>query len=67
MLMTPGQSLAPWVLHKEQKSYLPYIKGNENDIANYRPISLLNLDYKTYTANSSESNAKNIRPSYYNR
>ena len=42
----------------EQESYLPYIKGNKKDIANYRPISLLNLDFKIYTTNSEESNAK---------
>ena len=24
--MTPGESLAPWVLPLEQESYLPYIK-----------------------------------------
>ena len=52
MFVTPGESLTPWVLLIEQESYLPYIKGNIKDIANYRPISLLNLDYKIYTTNS---------------
>ena len=52
MFMTPGESLTPWVLLIEEKSYLPYIKGDKKNISNYRPISLLNLDYKTYTANS---------------
>ena len=36
------------------------MKCDEKDIANYRPNWLLTLDYKTYTAHSSESNAKKI-------
>ena len=60
MFMIPRESLTPWVLLIKQESYLPYIKGHKKDIGNYRPISLFNLDYKIYTVNSSESNAKNI-------
>ena len=53
IFMTPWESLAPWVLLLEQETYLPYIKKViKGDIANYRSISLLNLGYKIYTANS---------------
>ena len=49
MFMTSWESFTPWVLLIEQKTYLPYIKGDKKAIAKYRPISLLNLDYKIYT------------------
>ena len=48
--MTPGESLAAWVLVLEQGSYVSYKKRWYKDIASYRTISLLNLDYKIDTA-----------------
>ena len=35
MLMTPGESLAPWVSLIEQESYLPYIKNVIKEIYMY--------------------------------
>ena len=58
MLMTPGESLTPWVLLLEQESYRSNVKKVIKNISNYRLMSLLNLDYKIYTTNSYEPNAK---------
>ena len=38
MLITPGKSLAPWVLFLERESHLPYIN-----------LDYKNLNYKIYT------------------
>ena len=40
--ITPGKTLASWVLALEQESYLSYKKiCDKEDNANYRPISLI--------------------------
>ena len=52
MFMTAGERLTPCVLFIEQETYLPHIEGNKKDIAKYRPILLLNLDYKIYATSS---------------
>ena len=48
--MTPGESLASWVLLVKQKSYVPYIKAVIKKIL--QTIDQFHLDYKIYTNDS---------------
>ena len=47
------------LLLEQEHIFAIFKKDYKRDIANYRSILLLNLDYKIYT-NSFEMNAKNI-------
>ena len=50
MFMTPRKSLAQWMLGLKQEWNVSYTKNViKKDISNFRPISLLNLDNKTYS------------------
>ena len=52
MFMTPGESLAPWVLLLEQESYLPYTKKLTKKILqtieHFQSIRLVKLLFTKY-------------------
>ena len=47
--MVIGSNLTLLAFHLEQTLYRLYKKGIKKDIAKYRPIALLNLDFKIFT------------------
>ena len=57
MFINPKKSLAPWVLALDQEFYLSYIEKLIKNTANYRIISLVNLDHNIYIT-ISKSHAK---------
>ena len=51
MFMSPRKRLTPWMLPIQQESYLPYIKGDKKDIANFTfKLKLLNSYCAIYCA-----------------